>query len=57
MGAILGGARQGADLDYHVVIPRQAVMDDEEDVNTFLLERVLPKFVDVVDVEDVKGLF
>ncbi|KAJ5113991.1 hypothetical protein N7456_002525 [Penicillium angulare] len=57
MGAILGGARQGADLDYHIVIPRQAVMDDEEDVNSFLLERVLPKFVDVVDVDDVKKLF
>ncbi|KAJ5723102.1 hypothetical protein N7488_001137 [Penicillium malachiteum] len=57
MGAILGAARQGADLDYHVVIPRQAVMDDEEEVNEFLLERVLPKFVDVVDVDDVKSLF
>jgi len=57
MGAILGGARQGTDLDYHVLIPRQAVMDDEEDVNAFLLERVLPKFADVVDLEDVKGVF
>jgi nicotinamidase-related amidase len=57
MGAILGTARQGADLDYHIVIPRQGVMDDEEDVNEFLLERVLGKFVDVVDMNDVKGLF
>ncbi|KAJ5611629.1 hypothetical protein N7528_008734 [Penicillium herquei] len=57
MGAILGGARHGADLDYHIVILRQAVIDDEEEVNGFLLERVLPKFVDVVDVDDVKRLF
>jgi hypothetical protein len=32
-------------------------MDNEEDVNTFLLERVLPKFVDVVDMKDVGVLF
>jgi nicotinamidase-related amidase len=56
-GAILGSARLGADLDFHVIVPREAVMDDEQEVNDFLLERVLPRFVDVVGVEDVEGLF
>lgn len=57
LGAILGSARHGADLDYHVIIPRSGVMDDEDDVNDFILQRVLPKFVDIVDMEDVKNLF
>lgn len=57
VGAILGSARQGADLDFHIVIPRSGVMDDEDEVNEFVLERVLPKFVDVVNTDDVRGLF
>jgi nicotinamidase-related amidase len=56
-GSVLGSARLGADLDFHVIVPREGVMDDDNDVNTFLLERVLPKFVDVVDVKDVEELF
>jgi nicotinamidase-related amidase len=57
VGAILGSARHGADLDYHVIIPRSGVMDDEDDVNDFILQRVLPKFVDIVDMKDLKDLF
>lgn len=58
VGAILGSARHGADLDYHVIIPKSGVMDDDDDeVNDFILERVLPKFVDIVDMKDVKDLF
>ncbi|RAO68783.1 uncharacterized protein BHQ10_004795 [Talaromyces amestolkiae] len=57
VGAILGSARHGADLDYHVIIPRSGVMDDEDDVNDFVLQRILPKFVDIVDMKDVKDLF
>lgn len=57
VGAILGSARHGADLDYHIIIPRSGVMDDEDDVNDFVLQRVLPKFVDIVDMDDVKDLF
>jgi len=56
-GAILGGARGGADNDYHVVVPREAVWDDEQDVNDFILNRLLPKFVDVVSIDDVVKLF
>ena len=56
-GAILGSARLGADLDFHVVVPREGVMDDDPEVNDFLLDRVLPRFVDLVSLADVEGLF
>lgn len=56
-GAILGSARLGADLDFHVVVPREGVMDDDPEVNDFLLDKVLPKFVDVVPIADVERLF
>ena len=56
-GAILGSARQGADLDYHVVVVREGNVDDEVEVKRFLEERVLPRFVDVVGVRDVLGVF
>jgi nicotinamidase-related amidase len=56
-GSILGSARLGADLDFHIVIPKECVMDDESETSDFLLEKVLPKFVDVVTVNDVKNLF
>ena len=56
-GAILGSARAGADLDMHMIVPRECVMDDDKEVNDFLLERVLARQVDVVGVEEVKALF
>jgi nicotinamidase-related amidase len=56
-GSILGSGRLGADLDFHIVMPREEVMDDEVEVSEFLLERVLPRFVDVVDTTDVEELF
>jgi nicotinamidase-related amidase len=56
MGSILGGARLGADLDFHIIVPQDAVMDDDADINDFLLKKVFPKFVDVVDIEDVLKL-
>jgi len=44
-------------MDFHVVVPREGVMDDEADVHDFLLDRILPKFADVVNMGDVEGLF
>lgn len=55
-GSILGSARLGADLDFHIIVPKEGVMDDDEEVNNFLLEKVLPRFVDVVDMKDVEEL-
>jgi nicotinamidase-related amidase len=56
MGSILGSARAGADLDFHIICPREGIIDDDTEVNSFLMEKVLPKFVDVVGLEDVLGL-
>jgi nicotinamidase-related amidase len=57
VGSVLGSARLGADLDFHIVVPREGVMDDDVEVSEFLLDRVLPKFVDVVEIGDVEELF
>ncbi|KUJ06391.1 Isochorismatase hydrolase [Mollisia scopiformis] len=57
VGSVLGSARLGADLDFHIVIPRDGVMDDDKEVSDFLLDRVLPKFVDVVEISDIEELF
>jgi nicotinamidase-related amidase len=56
MGSILGSARAGADLDFHVICPREGIIDDDIEVNEFLMEKVLPKFVDVVGFEDIFSL-
>ena len=35
---------------------KRRIIDDEKEVNNFLMERILPKFVDVVSMEDVLAL-
>jgi len=45
MGSVLGIARLGADLDFHIVVLKDVVMDDKEDVNEFLLGRVYPSLL------------
>ncbi|KAF3921005.1 hypothetical protein ABW20_dc0108504 [Dactylellina cionopaga] len=58
MGSILGSARGGADLDFHIITPREAIIEDvgQEDIDDFLMTRILPKFVDVVHINDVLNL-
>jgi nicotinamidase-related amidase len=58
MGSILGSARGGADLDFHIITPRECIIEDvgHEDVDEFLMTKVLPKFIDVVHLDDVLGL-
>ncbi|KAF2801523.1 Isochorismatase hydrolase [Mytilinidion resinicola] len=56
MGSILGSARGGADLDFHIICPREAIIDDDAEVDEFLMTKVLPKFIDVVQMEDVLAL-
>jgi nicotinamidase-related amidase len=57
MGSILGSAR-GADLDFHIITPQECIIEDvgPEDVDEFLMAKVLPKFVDVVHLDDVLAL-
>lgn len=58
MGSVLGSARGGADLDFHVIVPREGVREDvgNEEVHEVLMGKVLPKFVDVVGLDDVLAL-
>jgi hypothetical protein len=49
---LLISSRDGADLDYHIICPREAIIDDDPEVDEFIMTRILPKFADVVD-EDV----
>ncbi|KPI42453.1 uncharacterized protein AB675_9619 [Cyphellophora attinorum] len=58
VGPVLGSARLAADMDFHVVVVREGVMDDEEVVvGEFLLERVLARFADVVGMADLEEVF
>jgi hypothetical protein len=43
-------------LDFHIICPREGIIDDDKEVNDLLMEKVLPKFVDVVGVHDVLAL-
>ncbi|KAK5051045.1 hypothetical protein LTR84_003604 [Exophiala bonariae] len=56
-GAVLGSARLGADLDFHIIIPEEGVLDDDKEINDFLLDKILPRFVDVVSASDIELLF
>ena len=51
MGSILGSAKLGADLEFHISIVREGPMDDDPAVNDFLLNGLLPNFVDVVELK------
>lgn len=56
MGSILGSARGGADLDFHIICVEEGIIDDDPEVHNFLMKKVLPKFVDVVDLQDILQL-
>lgn len=56
MGSILGSARGGADLDFHVICVEEGIIDDDSEVHKFLMTKVLPKFVDIVDLQDILQL-
>ncbi|KAL7893501.1 Isochorismatase-like protein [Trichoderma sp. SZMC 28014] len=56
MGSILGSARAGADLDFHICCVEEGIMDDDPEVHKFLMTKVLPKFVDIVGLQDVLQL-
>ncbi|KAF5008949.1 hypothetical protein FDECE_4812 [Fusarium decemcellulare] len=56
MGSILGSARAGADLDFHISLVEECIMDDDKEVHELLMKRILPKFVDLVTMQDVLAL-
>jgi nicotinamidase-related amidase len=55
-GAVLSSARGGADLDFHVIVPREGSWSGEEGVHGSIMGKLMERFCDVVGVEDVLGL-
>jgi nicotinamidase-related amidase len=58
MGSVLGSARAGADLDFHIICPREGIREDvgNEEIDELIMTKLLPKFVDVVKSEDILAL-
>ena len=56
MGSILGTARAGADLGFHISLVKEGIIDDDPEVHEVLMTKVLPKFVDIVGIDDVLAL-
>ena len=55
-GSILSSVRHGADLDFHIIVPRQGVWCDDHSLGETVLEKLVPRFADVCDVADVERL-
>ncbi|UZJ55617.1 hypothetical protein CBS101457_004937 [Exobasidium rhododendri] len=54
-GAVLSTVRFAADHDFKVVVVRDAVLDPDEEVDTVLLDKVIPEQAHVVDLADVEA--
>jgi nicotinamidase-related amidase len=54
-GAVLSSVREGADLDFHVIVPRDGSWAEPK-LHNFIMDNLLDRFSDVVKVEDVMGL-
>ena len=55
-GSILSSVRHGADLDFHIIIPREGVWCDDTQLGETVLEKLLPRFADVCSMEDIESL-
>jgi len=55
-GSILSSVRHGADLDFHIIVPREGVWCDDNELGTVVLEKLVPRFADVCGLEDVMRL-
>jgi nicotinamidase-related amidase len=56
-GSILSSTRHGADLDYHIIIPSEGVFCPDHELGEIVMQKLLPRFADVVKMEDIKNLF
>ena len=52
---MLSSVREGADLDFHVIVPRDGSWAEPK-LHNFIMDNLLDRFSDVVKVEDVMGL-
>lgn len=54
-GAVLSSVRGGADLDFHVIVPRDGSWTEPK-LHDFIMDNLLDRSSDVVKVGDVLGL-
>jgi hypothetical protein len=55
-GSILSSTRHGADLDFHIIVPREHVWCSDKELGEIVLQKLLPRFADVVDMSHVAKL-
>jgi nicotinamidase-related amidase len=55
-GSVLSSVREASDLDFHAIVPKDACWADEEVVHEFVMGKLLPRFADVVSVDDIVTL-
>lgn len=55
-GSILSSVRHGADLDFHIVVPKEGVWCDDTALGEMILEKLIPRFADVCSMADVEKL-
>ena len=50
-GVILSTVRDAADRDYTLTVLKDCCVDREEDMGTFIIDRILPRQADIIEVE------
>ena len=55
-GSILSTVRHGADLDFHICVPRDGVWCDDAELGATVLQKLVPRFADICEVRDVEML-
>jgi len=50
-GVILSTVRHAADNDYTLTVLKDCCVDREEDMGTFIMDRILPRQADIIEVE------
>jgi len=49
-GVILSTVRDAADKDYRLTVLKDCCVDREDDMGTFIMDRILPRQADVIEV-------
>mgnify|MGYP003578101364 CR=1 FL=1 len=49
-GVILSTVRQAADMDYGLTVLKDCCVDREDDMGVFIMERILPRQADIIEV-------
>jgi nicotinamidase-related amidase len=55
-GVVISIVREAADLDYRLIVLRDACADPEADVHAYLIDRLISRQADVFDVADLTSL-